>query len=56
MATLYQWIVVDMANKLKKDDTKEVQRCADNYQRNLCIDAKKLIEEARQHNAKASYG
>jgi hypothetical protein len=54
MATLYNWIVLDMAAKIKKDPMPEVQRCADNYQRNLGIDAKKLIEEAQKINAKAA--
>ena len=54
MATLYSWIVVDMANKLKKEPLPEVERCADQYQRNLGIDAKKLISEARKINAKAA--
>ena len=52
MATLYNWIVQDMAGKLKKDPLREVERCAKSYQRNLGIDADKLIAEARKINAK----
>lgn len=54
MATLYAWILQDMAVKLKKEPLPEVERCAENYQRNLGIDAKKLIAEARDINAKAA--
>lgn len=54
MATLYNWIVLDMAKKIKKEPMPEVERCAQNYQRELGIDAKKLIQEALEINAKGA--
>lgn len=46
MATLYEWIVTDLANKTKTDSPAEIRRWAETYQRNLNLDPKKLVEVA----------
>lgn len=54
MSTLYSAIVIDIANKLKREPLPEVECAAMNYERMLGTDWKKLIEEARKVNAKAA--